>query len=270
QKDADPAKRLLFSPDGKYLALCYIHGTTGANYVELYKTDDWKLYTTLDGHTDAIEDMAFSPDGQYLATGGREGTLKVWDINKKHIYWEVPKAHLVPEVEPIDPGAVHSLAFINEEYIISGGSGLFISPSTVKLWHLPTQQLITTIFCSAFHDIATTAPALGLMGGSKALTLLDFSKYLGIKEKEPIKGVKIHPNPSKDKVTIEFTPLKEEYYKITLFDASFKEISEILEEFLEKTHQKISIPIDKLSNGVYYVQISSATASQTISFIVEK
>ncbi|MGE5479836.1 MAG: WD40 repeat domain-containing protein, partial [Chloroflexota bacterium] len=121
QKDADPAKWLKFSPDGKHLALCYEHGSTGSNYVELYKTDDWKLYATLDGHSDAIEDMAFSPDGKYLATGGGDGVLKVWDINKKQIYWEVPKAHLVPEASTTIYGMIYCLSFLDDQYLVTGG-----------------------------------------------------------------------------------------------------------------------------------------------------
>ncbi|MGE5479420.1 MAG: hypothetical protein ACM3U1_03225 [Chloroflexota bacterium] len=270
QVDVTDALEIVCSPNRDILAVNCIRTNDHPATVELYSTNDWQFKGSLKGHTDVIEDMSFSPDGKYLATGGGDGVLKIWDVEKKQIYWEVSKAHIVPEVEPMDPGAVHSLAFINNEYIISGGSGAFISPSTVKLRHIPTKQLITTIFCSAFHDIATTAPALGIMGGSKALTLIDFSKYLGAKEKKISKETKIRPNPVKEQASLEFTPEQSGFYTIKLYDGAFKEISTISEEFLDNKPQRIPIQTEKLLNGVYYIQISTATTTQTISFIVEK
>ncbi|MGE5480563.1 MAG: T9SS type A sorting domain-containing protein [Chloroflexota bacterium] len=270
QKDADPAKRLLFSPDGKYLALCYIHGSTGKNYVELYKTDDWKFYATFDGHTDAIEDMSFSPDGKYLATGGGDGILKIWDVEKKELYWEVQKAHQVTEVSTSDRGNIHCLSFIDKQYLLTGGEGMYISPATLKLWHLPTKQLITTLFSLADRDIDPWDPTRISVGNSFGVNLLDFSQYLSANDKNKIEGAKIRPNPVKNKATLEFTPEKGEFYTIKLYDGSFREINTLLEEFLDNQPQKIFFNTDKLSNGVYYIQISTATSTQTLSFIVER
>ncbi|MGE5480745.1 MAG: T9SS type A sorting domain-containing protein [Chloroflexota bacterium] len=269
QKDADPAKRLLFSPDGKYLALCYEHGSTGANYVELYKTDDWKLYATLAGHTDAIEDMSFSPDSKYLATGGREGTLKVWDVNKKQIYWEVPKAQSVPEVHPSDRGVVQSVVFINSNYNISGGGGYAIPPKKI-LWHVPTKQLITTIFSWANKDMSTNAPAYVAAGNHWGVDLLDFSKYLGIKEKNNKKDSRILPNPTRGNTTLHFYPSSDGKYKISLFDSGMKEIKILKEEFLQEAEQLIEIDVEKLVVGTYFVQIKSEQGVEYVSFVVAR
>lgn len=35
---------------------------------------------TLKGHTLPVPSLAYSPDGKTLASGGNDGTIKVWDL----------------------------------------------------------------------------------------------------------------------------------------------------------------------------------------------
>jgi WD40 repeat protein len=73
----DAVTSVVFSPDGRYLAV----GTIGGSSVQLIDTSSWQVIRTFEGHTGGVTSVAFSPDGKLLASGSWDETIKLWDIS---------------------------------------------------------------------------------------------------------------------------------------------------------------------------------------------
>ena len=71
---------LEFSPDGSLLAMA----SSGDTDPRVIQTSDGSLVYTLEGHLpdsygrQGVDSLVFSPDGSQIATGGRDGTARLW------------------------------------------------------------------------------------------------------------------------------------------------------------------------------------------------
>ena len=74
-------ENIVFSPDGDMCVAANDWSFYGRG-VEIWSTEDGAPITSL--HTEA-KDVSFSPDGKLLATGGRDGKVRVWELNPKQL-----------------------------------------------------------------------------------------------------------------------------------------------------------------------------------------
>ncbi|THZ39233.1 hypothetical protein D6C87_07267 [Aureobasidium pullulans] len=158
-------EHLLFSPDGKHLALMLDIASIG-----LYDTVAIKLDHVLQTLGLKIEKFLFSPNGFFLVSIS-EDQVDVWAVAEAELYWTLTTRELHYTLAELakDPGpgrreAVHFDAHMLEISDDSSLIAIVSSDNIVRLWNLETKSLrfqiplgsfdnSTTLGFSANHDL---------------------------------------------------------------------------------------------------------------------
>jgi len=92
-------------------------------------TDEFKLKQNLTGHTGYINTVTISPDGSLCASGGKDGTAMLWDLNEgKHLY-------------SLDAGdIINTLVFSPNHFWLCAGTD-----SAITIWDLESKEAIATL-----------------------------------------------------------------------------------------------------------------------------
>merc|ERR1712087_855447 len=102
--------------------------------VKVWNLTDCKLRTNLVGHTGVVYTVAVSPDGSLCASGGKDSTAMLWDINDgKHLY-------------SLDAGStINALTFSPKNYWLVAATD-----TSIKVWDLENKNVL--------DELASTAP----------------------------------------------------------------------------------------------------------------
>ncbi len=72
---AGEALAITLDPEGNRLAIGHANGI-----IELYDVPERRLLHRLEGHQGGVRDLEFNPTGRVLASGGVDGTLRLWHL----------------------------------------------------------------------------------------------------------------------------------------------------------------------------------------------
>merc|ERR1719276_653728 len=98
--------------------------------VKVWNLKNCKLRTNLIGHTGYVNTVTVSPDGSLCASGGKDGTAMLWDLNEGR--------HL----SSLDAGdIIHALVFSPIRYWLCAATA-----NGIKIWDLESKVCVAELF----------------------------------------------------------------------------------------------------------------------------
>jgi len=107
--------------------------------VKVWSLTNCKLRNDLVGHTGYLNTVCVSPDGSLCASGGKDGTANLWDLNEgKRLY-------------SLDAGdIIHSLVFSPNRYWLCAATD-----DCIKIWDLESKIVVDTLKPDQYDETET-------------------------------------------------------------------------------------------------------------------
>jgi guanine nucleotide-binding protein subunit beta-2-like 1 protein len=104
--------------------------------VKVWQLSTCKLQQNLVGHTGFLNTVTVSPDGSLCASGGKDGTAMLWDLQEGKILYQ------------LDAGdVIHSLVFSPNRYWLCAATG-----NEIKVWDLESKKVLCTLNLALEED----------------------------------------------------------------------------------------------------------------------
>ncbi|KAL6364621.1 hypothetical protein LRP88_02024 [Fusarium phalaenopsidis] len=118
---ASDVKRLVFSPDSKFVALALLNST-----IQIWSLSENACVNILQGHSGLINSILFSPDGAVLASFSMDQTIRIWDWKRS-------------VDEPHHPfGTIHQIKFSPDNTMIATVS----IDDMLRIWNANTGECL--------------------------------------------------------------------------------------------------------------------------------
>ncbi len=143
------AINVAFSPNGRFLAV-----GTGDGTVQLWRVADGTLENTLEGHTDAVNDLAFPADGHLLVSASDDKTVRVWQVSDGKALRTLQIGSEVDDVALSPDGSLLAT--------LAGGT-------TLQLWQVADGQPLGRVeVIGSVNTVAVSADSRLVAAGSEA------------------------------------------------------------------------------------------------------
>ncbi|MFA5511698.1 MAG: T9SS type A sorting domain-containing protein [Candidatus Kapaibacterium sp.] len=254
--------KVAVSPTNNYFCVSYFWSELDdkQSAIELYDLNTFEKIQDLGYHNKRIYDIAFSPDGSLLASGGWDGVIKIWDVEKKELMKEFG-----------DNFEVNSVGFIGNDKVV-GGCGYF-DMRNMKIWDINSDKFLGQLKINfpLDLDISEVKHYCVVANNVAGILLFDYKKIIsGISESKVSDVNTILPNPSNDVSKIQFMLPISGKYKISISDINSKVLEVLHEGFLEQGEHKFQWIPNGVPSGVYYCTITGQNFSKTLKIILEK
>ena len=170
-----------FLPDGDSFA-----GFHDDQTARVYSLQDSQHPLSLFGHRDAPRALARSADGRWVATGGEDGSVRVWQIDKLNVSRSVAKAG--------SPVTALAFAESGQQILVADGSGsVQLAPTQLTPLQAALSEPVVAPLPASFRRVRVSPSGLhvGTAGRDGHVRIWRTSDF------EPVADL-LHPQPTRD------------------------------------------------------------------------